>query len=70
MAGQAKKGGAMIFITRLNGRSAVINSALIETVEANPDTTITMTTGRKIIVKEAVGEIIDRVVEFNRKIKI
>ncbi len=57
----------MIFITKLNGKEMVINASIIESMESTPDTTITMTTGRKIIAKESVDEIIDRVISYNRK---
>ncbi len=46
----------------------VINSDLIEFVEETPDTVITMTTGKKIVVKENVDEIIQRVIEYKQKI--
>ncbi len=43
----------MIEITKLNGDKIMINADLIEIVEETPDTVITLTTGRKIIVKES-----------------
>lgn len=43
----------MIDVTRLNGKEITINADLIETVEETPDTVITLTTGKKIIVKES-----------------
>ena len=43
----------MIDVTKMNGMNITINSDLIETVEDTPDTVITLTTGRKIIVKES-----------------
>jgi len=58
----------MIKITRLNDKEVVVNCELIELVEANPDTTITTTTGRKIIVKESVEDIIAKTREFKRDI--
>lgn len=58
----------MISITRLNNKEIVINSDLIETIEENPDTTITMTTGRKFIAKETTKEIVNKVIEYKRKI--
>lgn len=58
----------MITITKLNGREIVINADLIESIEENPDTTITMTTGRKFIAKETTKEIINKVVEYKSKI--
>ena len=58
----------MVAITKLNGHPMVINSDLIEVMEATPDTTITMTTGRIVIAKEPVEEIIARVIEYKNKI--
>lgn len=47
----------MIEVTRLNNTKVLINPDLIEFVEETPDTVITFTTGRKIIVKESRQEI-------------
>ena len=58
----------MIKVTRLNDTQIVINAELIEFVEETPDTVITMTTGRKIVVKETVDEIIDIVIQYKQKI--
>ncbi|MBE6011946.1 flagellar FlbD family protein [Anaeropeptidivorans aminofermentans] len=60
----------MISITKLNESELIINCDLIEFIEATPDTTITMTTGRKVIAKESIDEIIDRIIDFKRKIHI
>lgn len=58
----------MITVTRLNDKELIINSDYIECFEETPDTTITMTTGRKIIVKESVDEILEKIIEFKNKI--
>ena len=47
----------MIEVTKMNGLKTLVNPDLIETVESNPDTTISFTTGRKIIVKESRQDI-------------
>ena len=47
----------MIDVTKMNGGSITINADLIETVEETPDTIITLTTGKKIIVKESRQEV-------------
>lgn len=47
----------MIEVTKLNGSRILINSDLIETVEETPDTLISFTTGKKLIVKETRQEI-------------
>ena len=57
----------MIDVTKMNGMNITINSDLIETVEDTPDTVITLTTGRKIIVKESRQTIKDLVKSFKRE---
>ena len=42
----------MIKVTRLNGKSYNLNAIYIESVEMNPDTTITLVNGKKYIVRE------------------
>lgn len=54
----------MIKVTRLNGTQVMINALLIETAEETPDTVITLTTGKKIIVKETNAELKDLVKDF------
>ncbi len=58
----------MIRVTRLNGEPIYLNSALIEFIEATPDTMITLTTGKKVIIKENIDYVIERIVEYNSKI--
>ncbi len=57
----------MIKVKRLNGKEFVINSDLIEFVEETPDTVITLTTGRKVVVQEPIDDIIDKVIAFKSK---
>lgn len=54
----------MILLTRLDGRELVVNSDLIVTVEATPDTMVTLTTGDRLLVREPVSEVVDRAVAF------
>ena len=54
----------MIAITKLNEQEMIINSDLIELIESTPDTTITMTTGRKIIIRETVDVILKKILEY------
>ena len=56
----------MIRVTKINDTELVINSDLIEFVEATPDTMVTLTTGKKIMVRESVQEIIELVAQFKR----
>lgn len=57
----------MIDVTKMNGMNITINSDLIETVEDTPDTVITLTTGRKMIVKESRQTIKNLVKSFKRE---
>jgi len=56
----------MIRVTRLNDTSLILNADLIEFIESAPDTIISLTTGRKILVRESPDEVISRVLEFKR----
>lgn len=58
----------MILLTKLNGTPFVLNDDLVETVEETPDTTIHMTNGHVLMVREPVAEVVDRVVAFRRRI--
>jgi flagellar protein FlbD len=58
----------MIHLTRINRVPLVLNSDLIEHVEATPDTVVSLTTGQKILVLESPAEIVERVVEFRRSL--
>ncbi len=58
----------MIKLTRLSREPLVLNSELIEYVEATPDTVITLTTGQKLRVSESADEVVERVIEFRRAI--
>ena len=60
----------MIKVTRLNSAGFVLNHGLIKFVEARPDTTITLINDEKVVVKEPVEEVIDRVVEYERRVRL
>ena len=57
---------AMIKVSRLNGKEYYLNSDLIEFIEETPDTVITLTTGKKVIVEESTRQILDQIVEFRK----
>jgi flagellar protein FlbD len=56
----------MIRVKKINGEEVVINAELIETVEARPDTTISLSTGNKLIVKDTVSEVIQKIIEYRQ----
>ena len=59
----------MIQVTRINHVPLVLNSDLIEHVEATPDTVVTLTNSQKFVVLESPEEVIRRVVAFRRRIQ-
>jgi len=59
----------MIAVTRLNGGKIVVNAELIKTVETTPDTVITLINGDRILVRDAVEDIVARAVEYGRSLR-
>ncbi|MDD5718373.1 MAG: flagellar FlbD family protein [Candidatus Krumholzibacteria bacterium] len=60
----------MIKVTKLNGREVVVNADLIEFVEATPDTLVSLTTGRKVMVLEALDEVVRRAISYRSRARI
>jgi flagellar protein FlbD len=58
----------MIQVTKLNGEKYWINPHQIETMEMNPDVTLLMLSGKKIVVKDSPEEVLARIVEYRKKI--
>ena len=58
----------MIEVTRLNGKKYWINPHQIGMMEQMPDLTITLLSGKTIVVKESPAEIIERIVSYRKKI--
>lgn len=57
----------MIRLTLFNDADIVVNSDLIESIERTPDTLISLTTGKKVMVKESVEDVISKVIKFRRQ---
>ena len=58
----------MIDITKIDGRGVTINAELIETIEEIPETVITLTTGKKLIVKENRQKVKNLVKSYKQEI--
>jgi flagellar protein FlbD len=57
----------MIVLTRLDGKELVVNADHILTAEATPDTVILLTTGLRLMVSEAVPEVVERAAAWQRR---
>lgn len=58
----------MITVTRLKGQLVALNPDLIESVEENPDTTVRLISGEKLLVRESLAEVVQLVAEYRRYI--
>ena len=58
----------MIRLTRINHEPLILNSDLIEIIETTPDTVLTLTTSQKIVVRESPDDIVERIVQFRRRL--
>jgi flagellar protein FlbD len=54
----------LILLTHLNGKSLYVNPNLIEILESTPDTVITLTTGKKLIVRESPAVVVQKFTDF------
>lgn len=58
----------MIELIRLNGDSFILNAFMIEQIESLPDTTITLTNGKKLVVKTRKSEVVKKITEYYQTI--
>ena len=54
----------MIKVKRLNGSFIYVNNDLVETIETTPDTILTFSSGRKLVILESVEEVVEKIKEF------
>ncbi len=57
-------------MTRLNGKKYWINPHQIESMEQNPDLTLTLLSGKKVVVAETPQDVVDKVVEYRKRIGV
>ena len=58
----------MIYVKRLNNKPLYINSDLIEFIEETPDTVISLTTGKKMVVEDSASDILGKIIEFRKRL--
>jgi flagellar protein FlbD len=59
---------AVIKLTTLDNKEIALNAELIERVESVPETVITLVSGKKVLVRDTVDEVIAKVVEYRRRL--
>jgi flagellar protein FlbD len=60
----------MIQLTRMNGRVIAINPDLVTWIDVTPDTSIALLNGDHIMVRESLDEVLEKVIEFKRTIRM
>ena len=58
----------MIEVTRLDGSTYHVNPHHIVYIESNPDTTLVMLSGKRLVVCESFDQILERIVSYRRLI--
>ena len=53
---------------RLNAEKFFLNPHQIEFIEKTPDTIISLASGRKIVVKDTVETVMDRILRYRRQL--
>ena len=60
----------MILVHRLRGEAVWLNPDLIESVEATPDTVVTLVDGRRAVVSDPVDEVVQRILRFRASVLV
>jgi flagellar protein FlbD len=60
----------MITLSKLNGENFTLNALYIEQVQSFPDTTITLTNGKKLVVKDTEKQVGEKVAAFYKRIAL
>ena len=58
----------MVEVSRLDGKVYYVNPHQIEYIERNPDTTLVMLSGKRLVVREDYPTVFERIVEYRRLI--
>ena len=58
----------MIKVTKLNGQVFYLNPHQIESIELTPDTTVTMLSGKRLVVKDDYDVILNRIIDYRKRI--
>lgn len=58
----------MVLLTRLDGREVLVNDDLVVIVDRTPDTVMHLTTGDRIVVREPLEDVMERVIAFRRRV--
>ncbi len=55
----------MIELNRLDNTKIILNSDQIESIEQTPDTVITLSNGKKIVVRDNASAVLKKIIEYD-----
>lgn len=58
----------MVKVTRFDGSQFYVNAEIIESIEETPDTVLTLTTHRKVVVRESAQAVVEQIIQYRRQI--
>jgi flagellar protein FlbD len=58
----------MILVHRLDGGPMFLNDELIESIEATPETVVTMVDGRRLVLSDKPSEVVEAAVRFRASV--
>ena len=58
----------MIYLTHFNGGHFYLNADIIQTVEATPDTVITLINNQKMLVKDKAEDVVDKIINYQKSV--
>jgi flagellar protein FlbD len=61
---------ALILVHRLKGEPFFVNADLIDSVEATPDTVLSLVDGRRVVIADAPEEIVERIIHFRAAVLV
>jgi flagellar protein FlbD len=67
---RAQGGAAVVLVHRLRGEPMFVNADLIESIEAAPDTVLTLVDGRRVFVDEPPDVVVERIVAFRASLLV
>lgn len=56
----------MVALRKINGKEFVLNADLIESIESTPDTLITLTNGKKLLVQNSLEDIVRKSLKYKQ----
>lgn len=58
----------MIALRRINGREFILNADFIESLESTPDTVVTLTSGKKVLVQNSLEDVVRKSIKYKQLI--